>query len=299
MVYLVSGIIVNVLLFLVFRSFTRLRMNNMQAIVVNYYTCMAAGFITMAGEGTVVDEIAFSSWLPPAIFIGVLLIAGFNVAALSIQRAGIMVTSVASKMSMVLPVLFSLLVLKIDVHSYTWLNYVGMALAVLSVYLSSVKKEKLPVFHGHKSAPWLLPFTVFMFGGLLDTTVNYSNYTFVHTDNKGVFLIFIFSCAALLGTLWLLVRRVRIRVRNIPTGIVLGIINYLSLYFVLKGLTAWHNNGAVFYPMLNVGIILIASLASVLIFHEKLGKVNILGMGLAILSLFLLSYQQIIEYFSK
>ena len=192
MVYLIICIIVNVLLFLVFRSFTRLRVDNMQAIVVNYYTCVAAGLITLAGEEGAFADGVTSSWILPALFIGVLLIFGFNVAAVSIQRAGITVTSIASKMSMVLPVLFSLLVLKIDVDSYTWLNYAGMALAVVSVYLSSMKKEKLPVFHKKRGYPWLLPFAVFMLGGILDTAINYSNFTFVHHENKSIFLVFIF-----------------------------------------------------------------------------------------------------------
>ena len=298
MIYLLISIFVNVLLFLLFRSFNRLKVNNIQAIVVNYYVCVITGMVTAGGWGHIMPREFSVAWLGPAVFIGVLLIFGFYVAAISIQRAGITVTSIASKMSMVLPVLFSLLILKINVNSYTWINYAGMALAVVSVYLSSVKKEKLPVFHGRKSYPWLLPFAVFLFGGILDTAINYSNYTIVHPEHKSAFLIFIFFCAAMLGTVFLLIRRETPDIRNIAAGIALGILNYASLYFVLKGLTAFENNGAVFYPMLNVGIILFASIASVIIFHEKLIKINIIGLGLAILSLFLLSYKQIIEYFS-
>ena len=80
-------------------------------------------------------------------------------------------------------------------------------------------------------------------------------------------------------------------------GAGLGIINYFSLFLVLKALTAFDNNGAVFYPIYNVGIIMMSSFAAMLLFSERLSKTNFIGLALSVLALFLLSYQEVIAYF--
>jgi multidrug transporter EmrE-like cation transporter len=66
---------------------------------------------------------------------------------------------------------------------------------------------------------------------------------------------------------------------------------------VLKALTFFQNNGAVFYPIYNVGIILLSSVLAMIFFGERLSRINYLGLILSILALFLLSHQEIIDYF--
>ncbi|MDZ7607298.1 MAG: hypothetical protein U5K79_17335 [Cyclobacteriaceae bacterium] len=53
-----------------------------------------------------------------------------------------------------------------------------------------------------------------------------------------------------------------------------------------------------FFPLYNVGVILASALLAVALFNEKFTKINLVGLGLSFLALFLLSYQEIIHYFS-
>lgn len=297
MLYLILGVVCNGLLFLAFRSYSIFKIDNMQAIVVNYIVCVITG-VLFIGKPDIFSTVDLaSSWSWVAIIIGILLISGFYVSALTAQKAGVSITSVASKMSMIFPILFSLFVLKIDNKDFSFLNYVGMFLAALSIYLGSLRQntgaEKIT-----NAKMWMLPFSVFVIGGLIDIFINYSNHALITTENEEVFPILLFAFAAVSGLIVLLIQRPKVRFKNVIGGIYLGIPNYFSIYFVFKALTIFQNNGAVFFPIYNVGIILLSSFAAMLIFKEKLSSTNFLGLGLSILALFLLSYQDIITFFS-
>lgn len=297
MLYLIAGIVSNVMIFLAFRTFSIFKINNVQAIVVNYFVCVFTGLI-FVGKPAVLQTIdLYASWSWAAIFLGLLLVLGFYAATVTAQTMGVSITSVASKMSMVFPILFSLFFMKIESKEFSFFNYLGMFLAVLAIYLGSLRKARGHIIDLEKRYMFLLPFAVFVIGGLIDVTINYSNHKLIDESNKDVFPIVLFVSAALLGSIVVLYRRQKFEVKNIIGGFFLGISNYFSLYFVLKALTVFQNNGAVFYPIYNVGIILLSSVLAMIIFKEKLSAINFLGLALSIIALFLLSHQEIIDYF--
>jgi drug/metabolite transporter (DMT)-like permease len=297
MFYLIAGVVANVLIFLAFRTFPIYKIDNLQAIVVNYFVCVITGliFIDKLESLRSIDLTATWSWM--AVFIGFLLVLGFYVATITAQQMGVSITSVASKMSMVFPILFSLLILKVDSKEFSIFNYFGMTLAVLSIYLGSLRSGTKEVINLSKASMFLLPFGVFVAGGLIDISINYSNHVMINANNQEVFPIVLFGGAAVIGSFLLIFQKKKLERRSLIGGLYLGIFNFLSLYFVLKALTAFQNNGAVFYPIYNVGIILLSSILAIIIFHERLSKINVLGLALSVLALFLLSYQEIIAYF--
>ena len=122
MIYLILGIVANVLLFLAVRSYSIFKIDNLQAIVVNYYVCVVTGLIFI-GKPTILLSVDFGApWSWVALFMGLLLVAGFYAASLTAQLLGVSVTSVASKMSMVFPILFSLFFMNIESKSFSILN---------------------------------------------------------------------------------------------------------------------------------------------------------------------------------
>lgn len=298
MIYLILGVIANATLFLAFRSFSIFKIDNLQAIVVNYFVCVITGLIFIGNPEALLTVDFSTSWGWIAIFIGLLLVVGFYAASLTSQLLGVSVTSVASKMSMVFPVLFSLFFMQIDSKSFTFLNYSGMLLALISIYLGSLRESADKKVAHSKKYLLILPFIVFLAGGLIDVSLNYSNHKLLNAENEKIFPIFLFAAAAFIGLIMFFFQKGKFQFKSLIGGIYLGIPNYFSLYFVLKALTAFENNGAVFFPIYNVGIIMLSSFTAMIIFKEKLSKINFLGLGLSVLALFLLSYQEIIEYFS-
>ena len=233
-----------------------------------------------------------------AAFIGILFIVGFNLTAVTTQRMGMTVASVASKMSLIIPVLVSMFILKIQSKDYSWINYLGIILALVAVVLSSIKKNK-----GVKNTPTsylalLLPLAVFLFGGMVDTSLNIVNYKYISKADEALLPTVIFTSAFILGFVAILLKREKIEFKNILGGTALGIINYFSIYFLVKGLSSFNNDGALVYPILNVGIILLSALFSVVLFKEQLMRINKVGLLLAVLAIISIFYQEIMIYFN-
>jgi drug/metabolite transporter (DMT)-like permease len=73
---------------------------------------------------------------------------------------------------------------------------------------------------------------------------------------------------------------------NIIAGIVLGVPNYFSIYFVLDSLEKL--GGIIVFPILNIGVVLLSSILSYLFYKEYLSKLNWIGIGLACISILLI-----------
>jgi drug/metabolite transporter (DMT)-like permease len=297
MFYLIAGICANVLIFLAFRTFSIFKIDNLQAIVVNYFVCVITGIIFIGKPDILLSIDLTATWTWFAMFIGLMLVIGFYSASITAQTMGVSITSVASKMSMVFPVLFSLFFMKIESKDFSFFNYLGMFLAILAIYLGSLREGAIKKSDLSKLWMFLWPFTVFVAGGLIDISINYSNYKLINQQNEEVFAIALFGGAAIIGSVLLLFQKRKLELKSLAGGLYLGIPNYFSLFLVLKALTAFDNNGAVFYPIYNVGIIMLSSFLAMILFREKLSKLNFLGLGISVLALFLLSHQEIIDYF--
>jgi drug/metabolite transporter (DMT)-like permease len=215
------------------------------------------------------------------------------------QLFSVSVATIAAKMSLVIPVIFSLFIFKIESKPFSWINYLGIFMALLAILLSSIKRESI---HRHRVFSLfilLMPFMVFLFNGFLDTTMNYANNYLLSKDLQPVFPITIFISAAIIGTVTLILRKKKLKPRYILGGVYLGIPNYFSVFFLLKGLSEFSNDGAIYFPLLNVGIILFSSLAAMIFLKERLQPVNKFGLILSILAIIMLSYQELYSYFEE
>ncbi|HAA11550.1 MAG TPA: hypothetical protein DCE41_07560 [Cytophagales bacterium] len=297
MVVLLIAILFNVAIFAIFRVMPRLRAVTLHAIVVNYWVCVVTGGIFSASNATW-SQVSFRApWAPWALVLAVIFITTFLLMANTTQRLSMTVASVASKMSLAIPVLFSLLVLGVQAKEYDVWNYLGIVLAFPAIVLSSWAKssgERVPATSRWKGLA--LPIGLFLMSGLLDATVNYVNLNFISEEFSPVFTVILYMCAGTLGIGVLLVRRELPSRRSFLAGIILGVPNYFSIYIVFRALSTFNNDGALLFPLLNLGIILGSAVAGTLIFREKQNKIKIIGLGLAMLAIFLLSYQELLGY---
>ncbi|MCA6074040.1 hypothetical protein [Fulvivirga sedimenti] len=290
-------IIANVGIFLSFRLFQYYRVNTFHAIVVNYITCVVTG-VLFTGWPNVVDVVrGDTDWIPWAVVLGGIFIATFYLMARTTQVFSMTVASISTKMSLIIPVLFSLLILGTRSRDYNLLNYLGMAAAVVAIVLSSVRKKSQDNLPSNVGALWYLPLLVFLLGGLIDTTLNAVNQYYLSEPEEKVFPIFIFGTAGIIGFVIVLIRGSAFSRHSITGGIFLGIVNYFSVYFLLMSLRVFKNDGAYVYPMINVGIILISALISALFFGEKFTYLKMAGLLLAIAAILLLSHQELIAFF--
>jgi drug/metabolite transporter (DMT)-like permease len=286
----------NVAIFLIFRAFSHYNIPTFQAIVFNYLACVLTGTLFL-GNVQFVSSITFDQpWVLIALGLGAIFIGTFYLMALTTQKLGVTVSSIASKMSLVIPVVISLFVLNIASRELIVFNYIGIGLAITAILLSSIKKksenaQKISLF------VLFMPALVFIFGGVIDTSINFTSHKYLTAETEGVFPIVIFFSALCIGTVTLLIKREKINRRSVIAGSVLGVINYFSIYFIVKSLGAFGNDGAIVYPVINVGIILLSSISSVILFKEKLSNINKLGLVMAVAAVVLIFYQEVVAQF--
>jgi len=289
-------VLMNVGIFVCFRMFGVLKLNTFQAIVFNYITCVITGLI-FVGDAGFIKQISISqTWVPIALSLGVIFIGTFYLMAITTQKFSITVSSIAAKMSLVIPVLFSLFVLGIKSKDYSIINYLGIFSAVVAILLSSYKEKKIDS-EVLKGPDLLLPISIFLLGGIIDSTINYTNHHFLTDKEEAIFPLMIFLSCSVIGFTMIGIKRQKIKIKNILGGVALGIVNYFSIYFLLRALSEFQNDGAIVYPLINVGIIFFGAIISVVYFKERLSRVNLAGLVLAVLAIILISYQELLSTF--
>jgi drug/metabolite transporter (DMT)-like permease len=286
MVYLLLSILFTTALVLIFKLFERFEVNNFQAIVFNYIT---AGLIcfTVVGESVNLNQITSEVWFPSTLLIGVLFISLFNIVAFSAQKVGIAITSVATKISLCIPVVFGFWYFG---DSVNLLKITGILLALLSVYFTAKKEEKRKAIN---PILFMVPVILFIGSGVLDIVLIYSLETYDLVD-KGLELQFssvLYSVAGLIGIPILIFRHFtvdKIQKKNIIAGIGLGIPNVLSIVFFLKCLNHFPESSFVF-PINNMGIVAASAIFASVLFKEHLSKINWIGIVIAMIAILLIS----------
>jgi drug/metabolite transporter (DMT)-like permease len=289
MLYISATIVISVFLLILFKLFTVYNVNSFVAIIVNYIAACITGilFLDIPFNFTLFS----SNWLPVAIPLGALFIFIFYLISQTAQKISIATASVANKMSVVIPVLFSVLYLR---EPFSLLKTFGVILALIAVYLSSQKNASAS---WSKKLLWL-PALVFIGSGAIDTTLNLANSFLIKTKNdSALFTICTFMSAFCFGMLALgyqfLTQKTKLNeamnLKNIVGGLLLGIPNYFSIYFIFKSLETNLLSSAQLFPVLNLCNVALAAITGWLIFKEKLSITNVTGIVLALISIIIIS----------
>ena len=294
MIYLALSVLFSVLLLINFRLHPRFGVNTFQAIIINYPVCFLTGLLFLPSTQHFNPNFA-----QPSTYFAMLLGVGFVVTFLfsgaSTQRMGMTATSLANNISLVIPVIFSLVVLKSS-QNFDALNYLGLLLAMIAVVLSTLKKEEKSENRSVNTVDWLLPIAVFIMYGITNTAFNFLNARYVTASGNTIpFTLTILIGSILFGAIVLIIRIIQrkeiLQLKSIWAAIPLGIPNFLSFYFLLKALDTFQNNGAYVLPIYNISVILISALIATTFFHEKLSNLNKVGLALAVIAIGLISYQ--------
>jgi len=286
LIYLLLSILSSSIIFVVFKLFKRFEVNTLQAIIVNYFIACLVGYFGFVEEVTI-SEIPAKPWFLGTLVLGLLFIIVFNLAAITTQRSGLSVVSVATKMSVAIPVLFGILYFE---ESTGILKIFGIILALVAVYLSSIKaKTGIAI----KKKNLIYPILVFLGSGIIDTLIKFIESGYVNKTDVALFSSTIFSVAGSIGILVLIFQgltgQLKITGRNIIGGIALGIPNFFSIYFLVMAL---RNNGfesSTIFTINNVAIVLVSTLLGIVLFKEKLITKNWIGILLAIISILLVA----------
>lgn len=273
---------------LIFRGFATLGIPAFAAIVVNYVTSFFLGWLLWKDEFSIGDLFAMN-WTRYLLILGVLFIVIFNLMARVAREYGISVSSIAAKMSLVVPVVVFLIIDPED--RLTFWKFAGLLAAVSGVILTSLK----PDFKGKGVSLFGLPLIVLLGSGIIDLTLGYFSDSDHITSESALYVLSStpFLGAGIIGVSTLTIQRLRGKSPKgwmwIPGGIILGAVNLLSIVAIVKVLeSGWMEKSEVF-PINNVGIVLLSAALSFLIFRERFSSRNVVGLALGVLAIVLLA----------
>ena len=285
MFYLLFSICISSFLFVIFKLFDVLKINTFQAIVVNYLTAAILGFY-LSNNSVSFQQIPSQPWFLGAFLLGIMFILVFNVMALTSQKNGLSVASVSSKMSVVIAIIFGVWYYE---ESIGLVKLIGILLALVAVYLTSIKEKNEIV---KKNKDFLFPVLLFFGSGAIDTSLKYVETSFVAEGGVPLFSATIFGCAFVLGVIVLLYQKVKgilsFEFKSILGGILLGVPNYFSIVYLLKALSTEGIESSTAFTLNNVGIVILSTLFGLFIFKEKLISKNWFGIIIAIVSIILI-----------
>ena len=286
MIYLLLSIIASTIIFIIFKLFEKFNINILQAIVVNYCIAFTTGILAYKGTITI-SQLPNLDWFYYTLVLGALFIIVFNLMAITTQRSGLSVVSVATKMSVVIPVLFGLLYYNENLGA---IKLFGIGIALIAVYLTSNKSYQRTVINRKLI---VLPILVFVGSGIIDTSIKFLEDAYVANNDVPLFSAIIFLAAAIIGFIIIIIQVMsgsfKFEFKNVIAGICLGVPNYFSIYFLVKTLRSDILESSGIFAINNVSIVTLSTFAGIFLFKEKLIRKNWIGIGLAILSIILIS----------
>jgi len=286
LIALIFSILASTLIFVIFKLFSKFKINTLHAIVVNYIVACFSGLIAYNNEIVVTNIIHFN-WFYYAIGLGAIFILVFNLMAITTQRSGLSVVSVATKMSVVIPIVFGLIYYQ---ESLGVFKLIGIILALIAVYLASIRtKSGIAI----QKKNLIFPLLVFIGSGIIDTSIKFLEGSFVAQNDIPIFSATIFASAAVIGILLLTYKATigafKFEFKNILGGIALGIPNYFSIYFLVQALRSNIFDSSGIFTVNNVAIVMVSTIAGIILFKEKLLIKNWIGIALAIISIFMVT----------
>jgi drug/metabolite transporter (DMT)-like permease len=289
--FLLLCILSSTAIFVVFKSIDRLGIPSFPVIVINYLVATILGLLLNRGEISL-EALGRYNWLPFSMIIGLMFILMFFLIAYSSSKAGLSVTTVASKMSVIFPIVFSMILDRSD--RFTLLKGVAILLALAGVALTVYK----PLKGKARNAVILIPLLLFIGMGVVDSLVKMAQHRYVGDNETALFSAILFFNALFSGLVVMLFYRKYnrhfLRLRVWAWGLLLGTVNFGSIYFLVRSLNYSSPVGksmdsSVVFGANNISIVALSVLIGLLVFREKLSAVNWTGIVLSALALILFS----------
>ena len=272
---------------MLFKYFEKINVNNLQAISANYFTAGILSIIFLPNTFEF-DKINYSNttlFFVLAFIVGLLFVLTFNLYAHGAQKIGVTPSTIANKMSMIIPIIIGLILLNEEV---TFNKILGISFAFVAIFLSSTGDRKYSLNKNHLIIIVLL----FIGQGLADGILNWAQKFILNGSNMNLFFAVTFLAAGFTGLLFIFFKlssqKVKIEPKSIIWGIVLGIPNYLTLLYFVKSLKSELFSSSEIFPIINIGVIIFCTILSIILFRERVSVYNWLGVILGVFSIFII-----------
>jgi drug/metabolite transporter (DMT)-like permease len=274
MINLIISILCSVAVGVLFKYIKAKTSVNIFLITINYLCAIVATYACFR------PEIDFSHvpYNRFTISLSILLPLVFILLSLSIRYSGIIKTDLAQRISLVIPVACSYWIFNEAIPTMRWIGIITGFIALFLIL------NKGPRTSGNNPVYLLL---VFLGYGIID--VLFKQVALQKTIPYTVALFYIFCGCFIFALLITLVsffkKKFTIQKSAVLYGILLGVFNFLNIYFYLKAHQSFAKNPTTVFATMNFGVILLGTLTGAFYFKEKLSGKNILGLVLAVIAI--------------
>ena len=283
MIYVFRSVVCSVLVSVLLKLARRFEVDVGQAIAWNY---VVAGTLTalMLQPSLATLREPGAPWLA-LIGLGVLLPTIFLALAASVRHAGIVRSDAAQRLSLLLSLLAAFALFG---EQLTELKGIGIALGLLALLCMVWRSGQGTAERG--VAGWLYPLLVFAGFGAIDILFKRVALAGVPL---GASLQAMFALALLVAFALQLWRRsqghTRFTARSALAGVALGLANFGNILFYLRGHRALPQHPALVFASMNIGVVALGALVGMLVFRERLSRLNLAGVALALLAIVLIA----------
>ena len=279
MIYVLASAICSVLVSVLLKLARRFGLDVGQMVAWNYaMACVLAALLLQPALSPL--RAAGAPWFA-LLGLGVLLPVIFLALGASVRHAGIVRSEVAQRLSLLLSLLaaFVLFGERLDAT-----KALGCVLGLLAL-LGMVWRAERGRGEGGP-ASWLWPLLVFAGFGAIDVLFKRVAAAGVPL---GTSLLAMFALALPVAIMLAVWQRARFTLHSALGGLLLGLLNFGNIFFYLRAHRALPHDPALVFASMNLGVVVLGALAGVLLFRERLARINLAALLLALLAIVLLT----------
>lgn len=283
MIWLVLSVLLSTSIFIIFRLLSKLNVPVFPVILINYLVCSVLGVFMVFLNNKSFELFNWTTNYIYPLILGIVFIITFLAMAKSTAINGTGLTSMLSKMSVIIPVCVAVVFLN---ETLSYLKIIGIFLSLFGVFIILYRKEK----QAHLNFGILL--LVFLGSGLVDTGLGLLKSKLLPQINEWVISTLIFFTAFVLGFLYYNFsnsQKTNWNKKIILFGIGLGTINLFSIVCLLQAVKAFKGETSLLFILNNVCIVVLSYLFSMLFFKEKIQIKTAIGIVIVLISMVFLN----------
>ena len=283
MLFLLISVCLSVAVSVLLKLARRRQLEVTQMVAVNYP--VAALLTWLLAQPSWANADGFWSWWWLFVLLGVLLPLVFVVMGRAVQAAGIVRADAAQRVALVIPLLAAFLWFgeRLSLWSAAGIVLVFIALSCL------LQRDSAGEGDGRHAAWWLAG--VWLGYGVIDMLLK--RLSLATSGTLFALLLVIFVLAALLSFGFLAAQGARWRQENVLAGVALGMLNFGNIFCYLKAHVALKEHPSVVFAGMNMGVIVLGALVGAGLFRERLCRVNVAGVALALVAVSCLTYAKL------
>ena len=279
MMYLVIAVLCSVAVSVLLKILRQKNIDIRQTIVAGYPMAFLLTWFLLTPDVSSISTLG-NAW-GIILALGILLPTVFIILGRAIASVGMVATDAAQRLSLIIPIIAAFLLFG---EVLTGTRVLGLGLGFLALGALVYRPKHTGGGENASMSPPAARTPLWLFGvwagyGIVDIL-------FKQVAKQGtafpLTLFVSFGVAGLLLLIYLLVTRVRWQGNALAAGLLLGALNMGNIYAYVRAHQVLSDSPSIVFTGMNVGVIAVATLIGVAVFKERLGRINVLGLLLAI-----------------